>query len=45
MFKKLIQYANYRRTVRELAALDNDQLNDVGIYRGDIKAIARAKSL
>jgi uncharacterized protein YjiS (DUF1127 family) len=44
MFKKLAQYANYRRTVRELAYLDEDQLRDVGIYRTDIKAVARAKS-
>jgi uncharacterized protein YjiS (DUF1127 family) len=44
MFKKIAQYVNYRRTVRELAALDNVQLIDVGIYRGDIKAIARGKA-
>ena len=44
MFKKIVQYANYRRTVRELAALDNAQLRDAGIFRGDIKAIARASS-
>ena len=45
MFKKLSQYINYRRTVRELNALDSIQLLDVGIYRGDIKAIARARSI
>jgi uncharacterized protein YjiS (DUF1127 family) len=44
MFKKLIQYANYRRTVRELAFLDSVQLRDVGLTRFDIKAVARASS-
>ena len=44
MFKKIVQYANYRRTVRELAYLDSAQLRDVGIFRTDIKAVARASS-
>ena len=44
MFKKLVQYAKYRKTVRELAFLDEEQLRDVGIFRTDIKAVARASS-
>jgi uncharacterized protein YjiS (DUF1127 family) len=37
-FKK---WAAYQQTVRELAALDNRQLNDLGISRADIQKIAR----
>lgn len=44
MFKKIAQYANYRRTVRELAGLDNNQLKDLGITRGEIKSVARASA-
>jgi uncharacterized protein YjiS (DUF1127 family) len=44
MFKKIAQYANYRRTVRELAFLTEEQLRDVGIYRADIRAVARASA-
>jgi uncharacterized protein YjiS (DUF1127 family) len=43
--QKLAQFALYQQTVRELGALDNRQLNDLGIARADIKSIARAKSL
>jgi uncharacterized protein YjiS (DUF1127 family) len=42
--QKLAQFAAYQRTVRELAALDNRQLNDLGINRADIKVLARAKA-
>lgn len=42
--QKLAQYAAYRRTVNELNALDNHQLRDVGVTRGEIKAIARANA-
>jgi len=38
-FKK---WSAYQQTIRELAALDNRQLNDLGITRGDITKIARA---
>ncbi len=31
----------YQRTVRELSALDNRSLRDLGINRGDIVRIAR----
>ncbi|WP_127143509.1 DUF1127 domain-containing protein [Pelagibacterium montanilacus] len=37
-FKK---WSAYQRTVRELQALDNRELNDLGIIRGDIERIAR----
>lgn len=37
-FKK---WAAYQQTVRELASLDNRQLNDLGINRTDINRIAR----
>ena len=40
--QKLAQFAQYQQTVRELSALDNRQLNDLGINRFDIKAVARA---
>ena len=37
-FKK---WQAYQQTVRELASLDNRQLNDLGITRADIQKIAR----
>jgi uncharacterized protein YjiS (DUF1127 family) len=37
----LKKWAAYQQTVRELASLDNRQLNDLGISRGDIQRIAR----
>ena len=37
-FKK---WAAYQQTVRELTALDNRQLNDLGISRTDIQRVAR----
>ncbi len=40
--QKLAQFAQYQQTVRELNALDNRQLSDLGINRFDIKTIARA---
>jgi uncharacterized protein YjiS (DUF1127 family) len=45
--KTLKKWAAYQQTVRELAALDNRQLNDLGINRVDIQRIARdhARSL
>lgn len=35
------KWAEYQRTVRELAELDNRSLSDLGINRADIRAIAR----
>lgn len=43
--QKLAQFAAYQRTVRELAALDNRQLNDLGILRADIRNVARSTAL
>jgi uncharacterized protein YjiS (DUF1127 family) len=37
----LKKWSAYQQTVRELAALDNRQLNDLGITRTDITRIAR----
>ena len=39
--QRIAQYAQYQRTMRELNALDQRQLNDLGITKGDIKNIAR----
>lgn len=39
--KKIADYARYQRTLRELNSLDNRQLHDLGITKGDIKSIAR----
>lgn len=37
----LKRWAAYQQTVRELRALDNRQLTDLGISRADIQKIAR----
>jgi uncharacterized protein YjiS (DUF1127 family) len=37
----LKRWAAYQQTVRELNALDNRQLSDLGISRADIQRIAR----
>ncbi len=39
--KTFRKWAAYQQTVRELTALDNRQLNDLGISRTDISRIAR----
>ncbi len=39
--KTLRKWAAYQQTVRELNALDNRQLSDLGISRIDIQRIAR----
>jgi uncharacterized protein YjiS (DUF1127 family) len=39
--KTFQKWAAYQQTVRELASLDNRQLNDLGINRTDINRIAR----
>jgi uncharacterized protein YjiS (DUF1127 family) len=40
--QRLQQFATYQRTVRELTKLEDRTLNDLGIDRTAIKAIARA---
>ncbi|WP_081691353.1 DUF1127 domain-containing protein [Cucumibacter marinus] len=35
------RWNTFRRTVRELESLDDRQLNDLGISRGDIRYVAR----
>ncbi len=39
--KTLRRWASYRQTVRELSALDDRELHDLGISRGDIQPLAR----
>jgi len=40
----LRRWASYRKTVRALNALDERGLNDLGINRGDIVAVARSQA-
>lgn len=39
--KTIKKWAAYQQTVRELNALGNRELDDLGINRGDIQRIAR----
>jgi uncharacterized protein YjiS (DUF1127 family) len=41
---RINQYTTYQRTVRELNRLDNRQLADLGITRGDIRQLARGRA-
>ena len=38
---KFNDWRSYRRTVRELAGLTDRELNDIGISRAEISAVAR----
>jgi uncharacterized protein YjiS (DUF1127 family) len=40
----LRRWASYRKTVRALNSLDERGLNDLGINRGDIAAVARSQA-
>ena len=40
--QKIADFVTYTRTLRELQALDNRQLADIGVNRSDIRAVARA---
>ena len=40
---RLSQFTEYQRTVRALRQLDNRQLADIGITRGEIAALARGQ--
>ncbi|MBO6813446.1 MAG: DUF1127 domain-containing protein [Rhizobiaceae bacterium] len=37
------KWRNYRRTVSELSALSNRELDDLGITRGEIRFVAARK--
>ncbi len=39
--KTFRRWSAYNQTVRQLSALDNHMLNDLGINRGDIHRLAR----
>ena len=41
VFGSFKKWRNYRRTVNELNALSNRELDDLGIIRGDIPTVAR----
>lgn len=38
------RWASYRQTVKNLSSLNNRQLKDIGITRGEIKFVARDRS-
>ncbi|WP_283193077.1 DUF1127 domain-containing protein [Rhizobium sp. AN80A] len=40
--RSLNNWRKYRQTVTELGRMSNRELNDLGIARGDIRAVARA---
>ena len=42
--KTFKSWVDYQNTVRELSALSNRELNDLGITRGEIAKIARNAS-
>lgn len=39
--KRYSQWSKYRRTLRELRSLDDRELNDLGLGRGDLETVAR----
>jgi uncharacterized protein YjiS (DUF1127 family) len=45
LLPKLDAYRRYRKTVRELSRLSDEELDDVGVYRSDIDMVARACTL
>ena len=42
--ERLSRWMDYRRTVRELSNLSDEQLNDMGINRYDLKRVASRSS-
>ena len=43
MLNSFKRWRNYRRTVSELSALSNRELDDLGISRGEIRYVAAKK--
>lgn len=41
VFEAFRNWIAYRRTIRALAALSDRELADIGIHRGEIRAVAR----
>jgi uncharacterized protein YjiS (DUF1127 family) len=39
--QKIARFTSYRRTIRELSKLNDRELRDVGLTRGDIDTVAR----
>jgi uncharacterized protein YjiS (DUF1127 family) len=44
LLPKLDAYRRYRKTVRELSRLSDEELDHVGVYRSDIDMVARAST-
>ena len=44
ILSKIKSYLKYRETVRELSGLTDRELEDIGVSRYDIDALARANS-
>jgi uncharacterized protein YjiS (DUF1127 family) len=44
LLPKLDAYRRYRKTVRELSRLSDEELDHVGVYRSDIDMFARAST-
>ena len=42
---RVTQWYRYRSTINELTRLSDVELDDVGIARGDIRAVARAAAM
>ncbi|MEH6404808.1 MAG: DUF1127 domain-containing protein [Sneathiella sp.] len=41
LYAKIQQHLKYRKTVLELSALDDRELSDIGLVRGDIDRVAQ----
>ncbi|HVW55153.1 MAG TPA: DUF1127 domain-containing protein [Rhizobiaceae bacterium] len=42
LFRNYRNWRRYRQTISELSRLSNRELNDMGISRGDIPAVAKS---
>ncbi len=43
VFARILAWRSYRQTVIALSALSDRELDDIGITRGEIKAVARMR--